>query len=177
MLLLTSKLWIWVIVVLNSYETLAGSKCSKHIIEDVRQYSTEVNVEVISFNAIITGLLSLVQSAQLSHFSIFRENFISAQHHICLNSGSGLEIGTVQYLQTFRYSGTFLLSVKWVNGQLMVFSNSSNNALFLNEEEIKLLLDNYRLTNIQKAHNSHLFLEGTTINLYRPENKYICQAG
>lgn len=47
---------------------------------------------------------------------------------------------------------------------------------FFNADEIQGLLSNYRLTNIQEAENSNLFLEGTTVNLYRPENNYICQA-
>ena len=94
-----------------------------------------------------------------------------------MNSGSILEIGTVKDLQTFQYSGKYLLSIRWVNSQLMVFSNASSNALFLNEPEIENLLENYRLTTIEKAQNSHLFLEGTEIKLYQPEDKYICQAG
>ena len=66
MLLLKSRLWILIILVLNSNKTLTGSKCSQHIIEDVQQYSTQVDVEVISFDKIIRELLNLVQSGKLS---------------------------------------------------------------------------------------------------------------
>ena len=118
MLLLTWKLWV--IVLLNCNQIFTGSKCSKHTIEDVKQYGTEVNVETISFDDIIMEMLSLVRSAQMSHFSIVRENYILAEHHICLNCGVSLEIATVKHLQTMQYSGKYLLSLKLVNTQLMV---------------------------------------------------------
>ena len=122
-------------------------------------------------------MLSLVRSAEMSHFTIVRDNYILAKHHICLGSGVSLEIGTVKDLQTMQYSGKYLLSLRWVNSQLMVFSNASSNALFLNKPEIEDLLENYKLTTIEMAPNSHLILEGTEIKLYQPKDELICQAG
>ena len=76
-----------------------------------------------------------------------------------------------------QYSGKYLLSLRWINSQLMVFSNASSNALFLNKPEIEDLLANYKLKTIETAPNSHLILEGTEIKLYQPEDELICQAG
>ena len=176
MLLWISRLWVVITLVLYSSKSHTESICSPHVIEDVRQYGTEVTVETVSFNELIKQLLNLVQAAELSHFSVFKDNFILARSHICLGSGTGLQLGTVKWLQEYQYSGNFLLSIQWVNSQLLVFDNQSSNALFLNGDEIKGLLVNYRLTHIQGAENSNLFLEGTTVNLFRPENYYICQA-
>ena len=176
MLLWGSRLWVVITLVLYSSKSHTESICSPHVIEDVRQYSTQVTVETISFNELIKQLLSLVQSAELSHFSIVKDNFILARSHICLGSGTGLQLGTVKWLQEYKFSGKHLLSIRWVNSQLLVFDNHSSNALFLNADEIQGLLSNYHLTNIQEAENSNLFLEGTTVNLFRPENYYICQA-
>lgn len=148
MLLLTGKL---LIVLLSCNLIFTGPSCTKHTIEDVTGYSTETNVETISFDNIIMELLSLVRSAQMSHFSIVRENYILAEHHICLNCGVSLEIATVNHLQTFQYSGKYLFSLKWVNSQLMVFSNASSNALFMNKPEIEDLLANYKLKTIETA--------------------------
>lgn len=90
MLLLTWKLLV--IVLLNCNLIFTKPSCTKHTIEDVKEYSTEFNVETISFNDIIMEMLSLVKSAHMSHFSIVRDNCILAEHHICLNSGVSLEI-------------------------------------------------------------------------------------
>ena len=93
------------IVVLHTNQIFTRSKCSLHTVEDVKQYGTRVEVETISFDAILKELLSLVKSAQKSHFEIIRENFISAEPHICMNSGSSLEIGTVNICRHFNIVG------------------------------------------------------------------------
>ena len=72
---------------------------------------------------------------------------------------------TAKWLQKTGVNAKIYLSLKWVNGELLVFDNQSSNALFLHGEEITALLENYKIPNIQATDNGELYLEGNTINV------------
>ena len=175
MLLLSMK--YLVIIWFSCHQIITQPLCGRHEIENVREFGQQTTVEEISFNEIIRELLNIIRSAKSSHFTILHENFISAENQLCLGAGVSLEIGTVKHLQRMGYSGKFLLSLQWINSQLMVFSNGSSNALFFNKPEIEDLISNYKIETIEVATNGKLILEGTKIKLWKNGDTLICQAG
>ena len=175
-MLLLNKFRLLIATLLFSSQTQAKSVCSPHILEDVAEYGTSVEVENVNFNELITQLLKLVEAAELSYFTKIRANFILAKARVCSESGKGLSLKTAKWLQKNGVNAKIYLSLKWINGELLVYDNQSSNALFLHGHEITALLENYKITNIQPADNGELYLEGNTINVFTAENTYVCEA-
>ena len=71
-MLLSIKFRLVISTLLFSSQSHTQSVCSPHIIEDVEEYGTSVSVENVNFNELITQLLKIVQTAELSHFTKIR---------------------------------------------------------------------------------------------------------
>ena len=62
------KLRVLIATLLFSSQIQAKTVCSPHILEDVAEYGTSVEVQNISFNELVTQLLKLVEAAEFSYF-------------------------------------------------------------------------------------------------------------
>ena len=145
-MLLLDKLRVLIATLLFSSQTQAKSVCSPHILEDVAEYGTSVEVENMNFNELISQLLKLVEAAEFSYFEKIRANFILAKERVCSESGKGLSLKTAKWLQKNGVNAKIYLSLKWVNGELLVYDNQSSNALFLHGHEITALLERHLYT-------------------------------
>ena len=124
------------------YCWLIQGKCGLHQLENVRQYGEQTITEEINFDEIIRQLLNIIAVARKSHFTILSENIITAANKICLSGGISLELATAKHLQQQGIEGTFLLQLQWLAGELLVYANGSQNALFFGREEVGVILAN-----------------------------------
>ena len=68
------------------------------------------------------------------------------------------------------------MALKYVDGNVLTYDFESKTALLLHNEEILILLENYKITSIEQGQNNDLYLQENEINSFDVSKKYVCQA-
>ena len=157
-----------------SYRTTA--RCAVHQLEDIKQQNVSSNVEKINFDQIITNLLHLISTTEQSKFERISENFIIGEGRICEQLGKGLTLEDARWVQGKGIKNPIYLALKYVDGNVLTYDFESKTALLLHNEEILLLLENYKITSIEQGQNNDLYLQENEINSFDVSKKYVCQA-
>ena len=111
-------------MVIKYQPTKCGSKCVLHQLESVKETSEEIDTEIINFNLIIAQLLKIVELADQNNFEVLEGNIIrTTNSQICVDAGIAFEIKTAKHLQERGFSGDFLLKIRWIHSELLVYSN------------------------------------------------------
>ena len=164
---------LWIVAAV-SYHT--NARCALHRLEDIRQESVSSIVERINFNQIITSLLELIITTEQSKFSRITGNFILGEGKICEQAAKGLTLENARWLQGKGITDPIYLSLKYVNGDVLTYDHMSKTALLLHNDEILVLLQNYKIEEIEQGQNNDLYLQDNKISIFNINNKYICQA-